>query len=198
MLEDACLHLPPNPALLDPERLLPLVKPLGALTFELTYNYEGFQTAGLGAQGRFRCSLLVRRDRGQHSLADHQRREGGFEGPEDIEGLKLHMEVHGGELSVRSVNDEMSRVTSSSISQHKQTKESEMPRDFIDFYLNKFDETTGIYFSSSPAFCSTSTSATLTSTSSPSLASCISAQSKKSSSQQEIEVGFPTCHWKFQ
>ena len=100
--------------------------------------------------------------------------------------------------SARSSPQQMRRVTSSSISQHKQTKESEMPRDFIDFYLNKFDETTGIYFSSSPAFCSTSTSATLTSTSSPSLASCISAQSKKSSSQQEIEVGFPTCHWKFQ
>ena len=52
------------------------------------------------------------------------------------------MEVHGGELSVRAVNDEMRRATSSSISQHKQTKESEMPRDFIDFYLNKIDETT--------------------------------------------------------
>ena len=89
------------------------------------------------------------------------------------------MEVHGGELSVRAVNDEMRRAD-------KQTKESEMPRDFIDFYLNKIDETTRL----TP--CHTDVNIQ------PIVGFMLSAQSKKSSSQQEIEVGFPTCHWKFQ
>ena len=44
--------------------------------------------------------------------------------------------------SARSSPQQMRRVTSTSISQHKETKDSETPRDFIDCYLNKMEETT--------------------------------------------------------